>query len=51
MAESNKKPVELVAKDPSLQPGKLKQVGGSASDDWTIRRHLFQDTAELTGVH
>lgn len=29
-----KKGVVLVAKDPSLQPGKLKMIGGSASDDW-----------------
>jgi hypothetical protein len=29
-----KKGVTLTAKDPSLQPGTLKLIGGSASDDW-----------------
>ena len=29
-----KKERVLVAKDPTQQPGKLKMLGGSASDDW-----------------
>jgi hypothetical protein len=33
-ADDPEKPVELQAKDPSLQPGKLKRLGGSLSDDW-----------------
>jgi hypothetical protein len=24
----------IVAKDPTQQPGRLKMIGGSASDDW-----------------
>jgi hypothetical protein len=31
---TTKKPVEVVAKHPSLQPGTLRHVGGSRSDDW-----------------
>jgi hypothetical protein len=29
-----KKVRTIVAKDPARQPGKLKMMGGSASDDW-----------------
>jgi hypothetical protein len=32
-----KKPEVLQAKDPSLQPGTLKRLGGSSSDDWNNR--------------
>jgi hypothetical protein len=38
------KPVNVVAKDPSLQPGMLKSVGGSRSDEWNNR--LATDTAQ-----
>jgi hypothetical protein len=32
-----KKPEVLQARDPSLPPGTLKRIGGSASDDWNNR--------------
>jgi hypothetical protein len=45
---SAKKPVEIVAKHPSLQPGTLKHVGGSSSDDWN---HLVaHDTVQALWV-
>jgi hypothetical protein len=34
---SSKMPETVVAKDPSLQPGTLKAIGGSASDEWNNR--------------
>jgi hypothetical protein len=35
MTEKTKKPPKaLVAKDPAQQPGRLKMIGGSGSDDW-----------------
>src|SRR5580704_2754340 len=36
-ADDLKKPEVLQAKDPSLQPGTLKRLGGSSSDDWNSR--------------
>jgi hypothetical protein len=36
-ADDLKKPEVLQAKDPSLQPGTLKRLGGSSSDDWNNR--------------
>ena len=33
-AASSKEPSTVLAKDPAQQPGKLKALGGSASDDW-----------------
>ena len=35
--EAADEPETVVAKDPSLQPGTLKAVGGSASDEWNNR--------------
>jgi hypothetical protein len=32
-----KEPVVIQAKDPSRQPGELRRIGGSASDDWNNR--------------
>jgi hypothetical protein len=34
---NTKEPVVIQAKDPSTQPGELKHIGGSASDDWNNR--------------
>jgi hypothetical protein len=36
-ASSPKEPVVIEAKDPSRQPGELKRIGGSMSDDWNNR--------------
>jgi hypothetical protein len=36
-ADDPKEPEVLQAKDPSLQPGTLKRLGGSSSDDWNSR--------------
>src|SRR5262245_59215157 len=36
-ATNPKEPVVIQAKDPSRQPGELKRIGGSMSDDWNNR--------------
>jgi hypothetical protein len=36
-ATNPKEPVVIQAKDPSRQPGELRRVGGSMSDDWNNR--------------
>ena len=36
-ARNPKEPVVIQAKDPSRQPGELKRIGGSMSDDWNNR--------------
>jgi hypothetical protein len=36
-ATNAKEPVVIQAKDPSRQPGELKRIGGSMSDDWNNR--------------
>ena len=36
-ATKPKKPVVNQAKDPSRQPGELRRIGGSMSDDWNNR--------------
>ena len=41
---SKAKPLQVIAKDPSLQPGELKRVGGSQSDDWNNR--IANDTVQ-----
>ena len=36
-ARNPKEPVVVQAKDPSQQPGELRRIGGSMSDDWNNR--------------
>src|SRR5262245_35392406 len=36
-ASNPKEPIVVQAKDPSRQPGELRRIGGSASDDWNNR--------------
>src|SRR5215470_3088423 len=36
-ARNPKEPVVIQAKDPSRQPGELRRIGGSMSDDWNNR--------------
>jgi hypothetical protein len=36
ISATKKKTVTVTAKDPSLHEGKLKVIGGSKSDDWTM---------------
>lgn len=45
---AKKKPISVVAKHPSLQPGTLKHVGGSRSDDWNHR--IANDTVQALWV-
>jgi hypothetical protein len=47
-ADDPKKPEVLHAKDPSLQSGTLKRLGGSASDDWNNR--VANDTIQTLWV-
>lgn len=47
-ADDPKKPEVLQAKDPSLQPGTLKRLGGSSSDDWNSR--VANDTVNTLWV-
>ena len=42
---ASKPPLIIVAKDPKLERGELKAIGGSASDDWNNR--IANDTAQV----